>query len=299
MRVGIGVLLWVLLVGVPMTSARAESGAATYQYAIRWYIADLKPSFQPSEYWTPATALTEGNYRAVLDGLKNRVGVNGIRMPIFPGETNPTAYPQVYRDVYKYARTLGLVIYASPLSVGMAKYAGWSDAQYGQWIADYVNDFHPDFVSPFNEAGIETARVLSIMSQLGARLSSRQTRMVGPDAEHVSYALGKLTKDRRLLGAFDVISSHNASRDASATAGNWEEIIRMAGSRKPVWSSENPREWEASDGAPGIAEAANGGVQGLVIWMAKPALVDDAGVPTPKALDIAAHLLGHARATRP
>jgi hypothetical protein len=60
-----------------------------------------------------------------------------------------------------------------------------------------------------------------------------------------------------------------------------------------VWSSENPGTWKdrKAQNLPGIAEAVIGGVQGIVIWMAKPSLIDGAGDPTPKALDIAAHLV--------
>ncbi len=129
----------------------ADSGGRA---SLRWYLADLKTSFPEHQMYSPATALTDANYVAVLGGLKDKAKVNGIRLPIFPGERDAGHYSGLYKNVASYARRLGLAIYASPMSVGMKDYQGWSDRQYADWLANYISTFHPDFLSPFNEPGI-------------------------------------------------------------------------------------------------------------------------------------------------
>ncbi len=103
-----------------------------------------------------------------------------------------------------------------------------------------------------------------------------------------------LGRNPGLASLFDIVDSHNADRDGSATAANWSRLVGTVGGSRPVWSSENPAGWSHGQvsGLPGLDQAVAGGVQGLVIWMAKPSLVDDAGRPTAKACDIAAHLMG-------
>ena len=277
-----------LFLGVCGANAR---GVQSYQGNLEWYIADLKSSFEQSEFWSTKTALTEANYRAVLDGLKNNVGVNGIRLPIFPHEANPDHYPALYKNVFAYARSLGLTIYASPLSVGMKEYVGWPDRQYVQWLASYARYYHPDFISPFNESGLGVDKMATIVSLLRGQLGAMRPLIVGPDKQHVAATVATLEKVPAFAGLFDVLSSHNANKDTTATAENWRQLSRLLGGQKPVWASESPRGWETTDQIPGLAEAINGNVQGVVIWMAKPGLVDGEGRPTAKALDIAAHLI--------
>jgi len=292
---GIGLML----AAAPFLSGRAaaypvQSAAQTmYRGSLKWYIADLKTSFpEHTKFYSPQTALTEANYRIVLDGLKNNVKVNGVRLPIFPTEPDPASYAPLYKNIFAYARSIGLVIYASPLSVGKADYSGWSDAQYARWLADYANYYAPDFLSPYNESSASDQEIVSVVGQLRAMLKVR-TLLVGPDRQHLDGSLRALTKDNgTILSTFDIISSHNAGKDDSPTAANWSALVQMAARYgKPAWSSENPREWEASEGMPGLSDAVAGGVQGLVIWWAKPKLINDYGQPTAKAIDIASHIV--------
>ncbi len=120
---------------VPLRSAQGYAGQ------VRHYIADLKPSFPEHGSYSAATALTETNYRAVLEGLRRNVGVDGIRLPIVPSYREATDYPPLYGEIVATARSLGLLIYASPLSVGMQAYAGWSDDRYADWLAAYAQAF--------------------------------------------------------------------------------------------------------------------------------------------------------------
>ncbi len=146
-------------------AAAGPAESATYRGAVRWYIADLKPCFPEHPQYSAASALTDGNYRAVLDGLKAHVKVNGVRLPIIPAYADPGAYPALYKTVTDYARSIGLGLYASPLSVGMSAYRDWTDERYATWLADYANAHAPDFLSPFNEAGIEADRIKTIVGR--------------------------------------------------------------------------------------------------------------------------------------
>ena len=228
----------------------------------------------------------------MLDGLQRDVGVDGIRLPIVVDYADGAAYPQLYRDVHAYARSLGLLIYASPLAVGNGRFAGWSDARYAAWLAAYVAAFRPDALSPFNEAAMDDARMTGIVATLRAEVGG-SVLLVGPDKQHVAATIRDVDGDPGLAGLFDIVGSHNADRDGSATAAGWERLVADAGG-KPVWSSENPAGWSGGQrqGLPGLDQAIAGGVQAIVVWKGKPSLVDDAGRPTAKACAIAAHLIG-------
>jgi hypothetical protein len=282
--VGAAFSLWVA------GSATAQSGGpGRYRGSLQWFIADLKTSFPEHKHYSPRSALTESNYVAVLAGLKSNVGVNGIRLPIFPSERDSSRYSQLYNDVVAYARSIGLAIYASPMSVGMGDFAGWSDDQYAAWLADYANRFKPEFLSPFNEPGVSDERMIGIVGRLRPLLTTH-VLLLGPDRQHVDKTVDDLARNTAVAAMFDIVDSHNANRDESATRSNWGELIRLES--KPVWSSENPANWSAGadPSLPGVADAVDAGVQGLVIWSAKPSLVDDQGEPTQKAKEIADHL---------
>lgn len=262
-----------------------------YAGRVGHYIADLKTSFPEHELYSPATALTRLNYRAVLDGLAGSVGANGIRLPVVPSYAVAADYPPLYADVLAYARSLGLAIYASPMSVGMKPFAGWTDERYAAWLAAYAAAFRPDVLSPFNEAALDNHRIAAITRLLRARLAV-PVLLMGPDRQHVGRSVTSLARDPGTVALFDIVGSHNADRDASATVQAWSALVALAGER-PVWSSENPALWSRGqlDGLPGIDQAVGGGVAGVVVWMAKPSLVDGTGRPTRKACEIAANLV--------
>lgn len=267
--------------------------AAVRRYAGRvvHYIADLKTSFPEHELYSPATAMTRVNYRAVLDGLAGPAGVNGLRLPIVPAYAGPDDYPALYRDILAYARGLGLSIYASPMSVGMKPFAGWSNERYAAWLAAYAAAFRPDVLSPFNEAALDNRRIAAITRLVRARLTV-PVLLMGPDRQHVARSVVALRRDPEAAAIFDIVGSHNADRDASATAMAWTQLVLAAGGR-PVWSSENPALWSHGQvtGLPGLDQAVAGGVEGLVVWMAKPGLVDGTGRLTAKACEIVENLV--------
>ncbi len=264
-------------------------GPRRYAGQVSHYLADLKTSFPEHQLYSSATALTGANYRAVLDGLV-RAGVNGIRLPIVPAYAGGADYPAIHGEVSGYARSLGLTIYASPLAVGRGAFAGWSDDRYASWIAAYAQAFRPDVLSPFNEAGFDNGRIAAITEALRAKLGG-SVRLMGPDRQHVDASVASLGRDGGVAGLFDIVGAHNANRDRSATAEGWSRLAAAAG--RPVWSSENPAGWARgrSGDLPGLEQAVAGGVEGIVVWMAKPGLVDGSGRPTAKACEIASHLV--------
>lgn len=263
-----------------------------YAHALRWYMADLKASFPESGDYTADSALTETNYAAVLSGLVNNVGVNGIRVPMIPDYESPGAYPDLYTKIIATARGLGLAIYASPLSFGPEQYEGWSDTRYAAWIASYVAAYQPDFVSPFNEAGFTDDRMRGIIRALRYALP-KPTVLIGPDKKLVAGNIAELEAPYSVAPLFNVIGAHNTGGDTTATPENWAHLIADAPGGKPVWSTENPAYWSVGQraGLPGLMGAVANGVKGLVIWKGKPSLVDDAGQPTAKACKLAQHIV--------
>lgn len=263
-----------------------------YVRSLRAYIADLKSAFPESDDFSPGTALTEDNFETVLSGLVNNVGVNGIRIPIVPGYATPASYSDLYRRIFRYARRIGLLIYASPLGWGPGAYNGWSDERYAAWIAAYTTAFRPNFVSPFNEPGFEDVRIRNIMTRLRPKLG-QAVYLVGPDKGYVVDTIQELASRTSVGPLFDIISTHNAGGDPTATGQNWSYLVAEAPDGKPVWSTENPSNWSVgqSSNLPGINGAIEGGVKGLVIWRGKPSLVDDGGQATSKACKLAAHII--------
>ena len=279
------------LAAPPASCPPAPRAARRYAGRVGHYLADLKTSFPEHELYSPATALSRTNYRSVLDGLAGGVGANGVRLPIVPSYAGGGDYPPLYGDVVAAVRSLGLTLYASPMSVGMKAFAGWSDDRYAAWLATYAAAFRPDVLSPFNEAGLDNGRIARITRLLRAKLTG-PVLVMGPDRQHVGRSVESLRRDGGVAALFDIVGSHNADRDESATAENWAALVAAAGGR-PVWSSENPAMWSRGqvENLPGMDQAVAGGVEGLVAWMAKPGLVDGTGRPTAKACEIAARLV--------
>ena len=263
-----------------------------YVRSLRAYIADIKSAFIESGDYSPETALTEDNFGAVLSGLINNVGVNGIRVPIIPDYATPASYSDLYRKIYGYARRNGLLIYASPLGYGPVAYTGWSDERYAAWIAAYSAAFKPNFLSPFNEAGFDNVRIRDIMTRLRPKLGAA-VFLVGPDKGHVVDSILELASRTSVGPLFDIVSAHSAGGDDTATGQNWSYLVAESPDSRPVWSTENPSYWSVgqSKNLPGIDGAVVSGVKGLVVWRGKPSLVDDAGQATPKACKLAEHMI--------
>jgi hypothetical protein len=89
-------------------------------------------------------------------------------------------------------------------------------------------------------------------------------------------ALGRLAGGK-VASAVNVIGSHDVYDDA-ATAARWRSLAAAAPG-KALWASECPRKWSDTSGAGeiGIKAAVEGGVKGVVLYMAFPRYVNDAG----------------------
>jgi len=271
----------VVIIPTPNTTTNTVALSITTDYTnnLTYYLADLKSGFPESSDYNSGTALYTNNYQTIISGLVNNAKCNGIRMPIIPTLTSNN-YPQINADIYTYAQYNGLVVYASPLSVGTNAYSTWTDQQYAEWIADYVNNFNPEFVSPFNESGRSPEDIINIVNLLKPLLAVNVT-IVGPDDSAVSNTIKALQSNTLLASCFDVISSHNDTGDTSGTVANWE-VLGSYG--KPVWNSETHQA--------GISPAINGGASGLVIWYSYPALVTSNGNLTQAGSNYAALVTG-------
>jgi hypothetical protein len=124
-------------------------------------------------------------------------------------------------------------------------------------------------------------------------------KIVGPDIRHVDHST-QVMADHDLAGLLDIIGSHNAALDDGATAAAWARLQTTV--NKPVWATEDPREWSVLSPAGGqeIGTKAivdpTSRVSGLVIYLAFPHAVDSAGSLTVKGQAIAD---GIAAAQRP
>lgn len=226
--------------------------------------------------------LTEENYMAVLGGLK-MLGCAGVRIGIDPKDH----YLPIFSQFVKEARARGLVLFANPLGVGSF---GKSDQVYAKWIADFVKAWQPEYYGMFNEPGMSTDRLISIAKLTTASLPDCKSVRVGPDMQHLDSSVGKLKQSKALEACFDVIASHNANRDTSATKDEWATLAKVSAGR-PVWADEDPRPWNTQAGLPGVKEAVGqGDVSGIVLYEAFPSCVSEDGSLTLKGRELAEEL---------
>lgn len=251
--------------------------------------------------------MTLWNYKAIIDGLRNELRCNGLRIGIDPQISNPTKYPAVYKAVVKYARSQAMHIYANPLGTGSF---GKEANQFADWVAAYANEFKPDFLGVFNEASFSDTNYVSITKRVRSKLNYKP-KLIGPDEMHLQFTLSGIQKDDALASVFDIIGSHNAAWDGSATESNWRALTNAAGD-KQVWSTENPCSWNGGPGMEGVDMSSSqpilhkpppttcktyggvkpilesgGPIQGIVVYLAYPGCVDAHGKLTSKGSDIA------------
>ncbi|KAK3285839.1 hypothetical protein CYMTET_6567 [Cymbomonas tetramitiformis] len=221
------------------------------------------------------------NYQKCFDTLKNEAKLNGLRFPILVHGPKAEEYTDLYKEMYSYARdSLGMHIYAVGLTVGhdmgddwkTTEEGKWSEdpEQYTTWMADYVNYFKPDFVSPCKESGWDWDKMEAVVTLLRSKIEEGcPTKILGPDTQHVKYCLNMVKKKKYPLeDLFDVISTHSADNDFTADEEAHRELVdHFAEKGKPVWNSENPSYWKRGkepsvvkdsdhpDGLPGVEDA--------------------------------------------
>lgn len=273
--------------------------ASSYVGKLEFVFGDLKRPLACQQ-----GCVTLRNYKAIIDGLHNDLRCNGLRIGIDPQISNPRKYPAVYEAVLKYARSQGMHIYANPLGTG---HFGKEANQFADWVAAYANEFKPDFVGVFNEASFSNADYVYITKRVRSKLNYTP-KLIGPDEMHLQFTLSGIQKNDALASVFDIIGSHNAAWDGSATESNWRALAKAAGG-KQVWSTENPCRWNGVErvdmnlsqpilrkpppstcatygGVKPILES-GGPLQGLVVYLAFPDCVDASGKLTSKGRGIA------------
>jgi len=256
--------------------------AVSYNGNLDYVICDIK---RPLAGLTDKS-ITADNYKTIIDGLKNKLQCNTIRTYIDLSIASPDGYSKLYKDVYRYAREIGLKIYANPLGTGRQ---GLSNSEFVQLIDDYANYFQPDFLGPFNESGIQIPDMEDIAARVRSRLQY-PTLLVGPDTQKVENTINKINGPSELENFFDIVGSHNADHDDNATVSAWQALSQEA--RRPIWASENPRHWSvknSQDEEIGVASVvgSNIPVNGLVIYLAFPNAITEDGVLTQTGQEIA------------
>jgi hypothetical protein len=254
---------------------------APYSGSLKYVICDIKRSLSGAQQ----PAISASNHQAVLRGLRDNLGCNGIRIY---ADMEAGTYDPLYTDVLAYARTtLGLHVYANPLGTGTF---GLTPEAFTSRIVDYAHRFHPEFLGPFNESGLSDAEYIQVAGNVRAGVRYAPA-MVGPDVQKVGGTLAKLTATPGLAGAFDILGSHSAVNDQGATSAAWTSLYQLAG--KPTWATETPREWSVMSDAGveiGVKAVVESPVQGVVLYLAFPKLVDVTGALTAMGEEIAAGL---------
>jgi hypothetical protein len=247
----------------------------------------------------------EASYRKLIDAFKFKLGCNGIRVHIDAGTpasavaevasaSKRESYTKLYRDVFAYARSNGLVIYANLLPVPKTLEFGGDAKVWGDTVSTYVNHFCPDFIGPFNENskfGDHVTVVKTVRSRIKAQCQDpfgntiQNIKIVGPDSTKIAAALRTLKREPGLADSLDIVTSHNnnggrnsskqnKSADRSESAEDWQMLQNRAG--KPVWASEAASTWSSvpvkgqNQGKEvGLkAMVGSGAVSGVVLYLA-------------------------------
>lgn len=249
------------------------------------------------------TALNEGtlnetNVDSLLTALTSLMHCNGIRVPLLPTLSGPSQYSAGYNATIVAARARNLTLYASPMEHSWETVPGGEPA-YASWVARYAAAYGPHFLSAFNEVGqsnCDPACMKKVVSYVRTAPGvPSYVRYVGPDDEHVKSTLSACAAASNFEGTFDVLSSHNAGQDSSATPKAWAQLVKAGGSRQ-VWSSENPACFTlpSCTGYSTLAAPVDAGVASLVTWETLGNDVTLAGAITAQGADIAAGLgAGH------
>jgi hypothetical protein len=268
------------------------------------------------------------NYKKVMDALVEQCAINGIRMPMIPLYENPADYSRVtlHQNVYKYAKQLGMVVFASPMpdtKEGWIQPIDWDDDRFVNFIVTYVKYFSEygdiNVLGPWNEAKLDVngpkrvGYAERVMPKLRSALSEAgfgDIRIVGPDDERIQSTLKSL-EGNAPASLFDIVGSHTQVEDRYGTVEGWTELINMS-LGKPVWNTEgvtvnyavgkncsNPQyDWihwcPPGEPRPALKEGVDAGVQAWVHWditnMLTFKCADGNPCATPEGLDIASNL---------
>lgn len=255
----------------------------------------LRRSFCDCKTALNTGTLNETNAESIVSALVSLMRCNGLRIPLLPSLKSPAQYSVGYNETIKVARAMNLTLYASPMEGAWNDIHGGEKA-YAAWVSSYAAAYGPHFLSAFNEVGSSNCDA-SCMGRVVADIRAAPgvptyVRYVGPDDEHLSSTLTECKRAKDFRGVFDVLSSHNAGEDSSATLGAWSQLVEAGGGQREVWSSENPACFKLATCTTysTLTSPINAGVQGLVTWETLGNDVTLAGTITEKGADIAAGL---------
>jgi hypothetical protein len=257
---GFAVIVIVALLA-PVARAATVTGASAPN-SLKYLICDVKRNV--AQLSNDSLRLRENNYRQVIDALKDQLGCNGIRLSIVAStapadidkiapDSNPEGYTKLYRDVYRYARQQGLLIYVNVLLPSNKTHVfGYNIPDWIAGVSAYANYFCPDFLGPFGETGAPyPAAYKDIIQSVRKNLTPACTDpfgnkrpappIEGPDAAWVAGTTAILNRDSGLAQELDIIGSHANVRERSAVAGDWVTLSKTFG--KPVWDSEAENAW--------------------------------------------------------
>lgn len=219
----------------------------------------------------------------LLDGFEN-LGVNGIRITIFPEGENPNL--ELFDYLYSRAKAKGFKIMANPaLWRGAVRIAnkvlhgtplelqgdtgpsplGNSQATdiVIQRIRDFANQYEVDWINPFNEDG-RPGQFWSVqqMNQIYSGLFNNVNgaELVGPGTWGIPAGT-QVLQETDILQYITIATTHNLGFNHSA----WSGFQNVAGDL-PVWDSEVNNNVVFPDRATRIDAALEVGVDGLVLY---------------------------------
>eukprot|EP00854_Cymbomonas_tetramitiformis_P006644 gene6644-7955_t len=272
-----------------------------YKYNLKYYFGVLDTCFPEHKRYEEGGGkgkLTEENYKQVLNCLRHEAGMNGVRMPIFCHGVKPEEYTDFYKEVYRYLREdLKMYIYATGLTLGhnmgreyrFSEEGSWLEdsESFAAWYAEYINYFEPDFLSPFKESGCSFEKQAEVVEFIKAKVKPGcKTKILGPDTQHVKQVVKHVEKNgAKYHELYDIITTHSADSDFTATAENHRAAVEYAASHgKACWNTENPSFWlpgkqpaqgkerEDGEGLPGIKVVSKDWSSGILLDISKTVL---------------------------
>ena len=219
----------------------------------------------------------------LLDGFEE-LGVNGIRITIFPEDEDPN--PELFDYLYTRAKAKGFKIMANPaLWRGAVRIA--NKVLYGtplelqgdtgpspvgnaqatniviQRIKDFADEYEVDWINPFNEDG-RPGQFWTVgqMNQIYSGLFNdvNGAELVGPGTWGIPAGT-QVLQDTNIMQYITVATTHNLGFDHDA----WGGFQNVAGDL-PVWDSEVNNNVVYPDRATRIDAALEVGVDGLVLY---------------------------------
>lgn len=209
-----------------------------------------------------------------LDGFE-KMGVNGIRIPIYPANYNPNQ--AMFDYFYNQAKARGFKIFANPAQGGggariangsltgtqiAPKNIDNSSSILINVVKDFANKYKCDWINPFNEDGRPgalwyTGQMNNIYAALYENVNGAE--LIGPCVWGISASTEVLQKTT-IKNYITVAATHNLGWNHS----DWGAFFQAAGSL-PVWDSETHDRLEGHS-ITRLDSALNEGVDGLVLY---------------------------------